>query len=95
MSTLRNIVLAAHLRRGRASPWPTRRGRHRKADAQSIARGRYIAKIAGCNDCHTAGYALSGGKVPEKDWLHGRLARLARRLGHDVSAEPAHRTCRT
>lgn len=37
----------------------------------SIARGRYIAKIAGCNDCHTAGYAPSGGKVPEKDWLMG------------------------
>ena len=36
-----------------------------------MARGRYIAKIAGCNDCHTAGYMVSGGKVPEKDWLMG------------------------
>ena len=40
-----------------------------KADDKTIARGRYIAQIAGCNDCHTAGYAPSGGKVPEKDWL--------------------------
>ncbi len=37
----------------------------------SIERGRYLAKIAGCNDCHTAGYAQTGGKVPEKDWLTG------------------------
>ncbi|MGE5338812.1 MAG: cytochrome C [Gemmatimonadota bacterium] len=37
----------------------------------SIERGRYVAKIAGCNDCHTAGYAVSGGKVPESEWLKG------------------------
>lgn len=36
-----------------------------------IARGRYIAQIAGCNDCHTAGYALSGGAVDESQWLMG------------------------
>ena len=42
-----------------------------KADAASLERGRYIAQIAGCNDCHTPGYALSGGKVPEKAWLTG------------------------
>jgi mono/diheme cytochrome c family protein len=43
----------------------------RMSDAQAIERGRYIAKTSGCNDCHTAGYAVSGGKVPEKDWLAG------------------------
>src|SRR3954466_12863196 len=37
----------------------------------SIERGRYIAKVAGCNDCHTPGYAMTGGQVPEKDWLVG------------------------
>jgi len=42
-------------------------------DAKQIERGRYLAKIAGCNDCHTAGYAPSGGKVPEKDWLTGDM----------------------
>jgi mono/diheme cytochrome c family protein len=41
------------------------------ASNASLERGRYIAKIAGCNDCHTAGYAQTGGKVPEKDWLTG------------------------
>lgn len=44
---------------------------NRQADPKSIERGRYLVKIAGCNDCHTAGYALSGGKVPEKQWLMG------------------------
>lgn len=34
-------------------------------------RGRYLLKISGCNDCHTPGYALSGGAVPEKEWLTG------------------------
>ncbi len=43
----------------------------RMTDAQAIERGRYVAKTSGCNDCHTAGYAPSGGKVPEKDWLTG------------------------
>src|SRR4029079_7259230 len=37
----------------------------------SAARGRYIAKIAGCNDCHTSGYLMSAGKVPEREWLTG------------------------
>lgn len=43
----------------------------RMNDAQMIERGRYIAKIAGCNDCHTPGYAASGGKLAERDWLTG------------------------
>jgi mono/diheme cytochrome c family protein len=36
-----------------------------------IERGRYIAKIAGCNDCHTAQYAMRAGKVDESLWLMG------------------------
>lgn len=41
------------------------------ADKPSVERGRYIAKVAGCNDCHTPNYPMSGGNVPEKDWLVG------------------------
>ena len=37
----------------------------KNSQAPSVERGRYVAKIAGCNDCHTAGYAPSGCKVPE------------------------------
>ena len=40
-------------------------------DAKSTERGRYIVKIAGCNDCHTPGYAPTGGKIPEDKWLTG------------------------
>ncbi len=36
-----------------------------------VARGRYLAQTSGCNDCHTAGYALSAGEVDEKLWLTG------------------------
>ena len=42
-----------------------------KADDPLVKRGRYVVEIAGCNDCHTAGYAPSGGKVPESQWLLG------------------------
>ena len=41
-----------------------------KRDAD-VARGRYLVKIAGCNDCHTAAYPEKAGAVPEKEWLTG------------------------
>ena len=43
----------------------------KKAEPEDLQRGRYLARIAGCNDCHTPGYAMSGGKVPEAQWLTG------------------------
>ncbi|RPH81532.1 MAG: cytochrome C [Nitrospiraceae bacterium] len=43
----------------------------RSAATERHDRGRYLVKIAGCNDCHTPGYAETGGKIPEKDWLTG------------------------
>jgi len=36
-----------------------------------LDRGRYLAQVAGCNDCHTSGYLMNGGKVPESEWLKG------------------------
>ena len=44
------------------------------AHAQSrseIERGRYLVKTAGCNDCHTHGYAEAAGTLDEKHWLTG------------------------
>ncbi len=39
--------------------------------AKQIERGRYLVTVGNCNDCHTAGFATSEGKVPEKEWLLG------------------------
>lgn len=71
MSTMRNILMGAafaatafNAAAALAAPAPMTHG-------QMIERGRYIAKIAGCNDCHTPGYAQAGGKVAERDWLIG------------------------
>jgi hypothetical protein len=30
-----------------------------------------LAQVAWCNSCHTEGYALRAGDVPEDDWLQG------------------------
>src|SRR5262245_14033121 len=43
----------------------------KKATSQQIARGRYLLIVGNCNDCHTAGFAPSEGKVPEREWLLG------------------------
>jgi mono/diheme cytochrome c family protein len=36
-----------------------------------VQRGRYVAMIGGCNDCHTPGFAQNAGKVPDSQWLTG------------------------
>jgi mono/diheme cytochrome c family protein len=41
------------------------------AAASQIEAGRYLVKLGGCNDCHTAKWAMTGGAVPEDDWLLG------------------------
>ena len=41
------------------------------AAGQSIDEGRLLAKLGGCNDCHSPGYAESAGKTPESEWLTG------------------------
>ena len=43
----------------------------RATDNSTVDRGRYLVKIAGCNDCHTPGYSMSEGKTPEELWLIG------------------------
>lgn len=65
MRLLRLTVLAA----AATSALPAS-AQEKKSDP-AIERGRYLIKIAGCNDCHTAGYPQAGGKVPESQWLTG------------------------
>lgn len=42
-----------------------------KAVDPQIERGRYIVRIAGCNDCHTRDYGMKNGQVDEVEWLTG------------------------
>jgi mono/diheme cytochrome c family protein len=44
-------------------------GDNESADA-TLERGRYVLTISGCNDCHTAGFAVSEGNVLSEDqWV--------------------------
>jgi len=36
-----------------------------------VDRGRYLARVSGCNDCHTPGYFMNEGKTPVEQWLTG------------------------
>ena len=36
-----------------------------------VARGEYLVKTTGCNDCHTPGYAEQQGNVDKAQWLTG------------------------
>lgn len=41
------------------------------SDADLLARGEYLVRITGCNDCHTAGYTEKAGDLPTSEWLLG------------------------
>ncbi|NBC17913.1 MAG: hypothetical protein GVY18_11435, partial [Bacteroidetes bacterium] len=41
------------------------------AAASPVEAGRYLVDVAGCNDCHTAGFMQLGEAVPEPDRLLG------------------------
>ena len=58
------------------SPQPPQKGITQSARITDSAdplvhRGRYLAQVAWCNSCHTEGYAIQTGEVPEDDWLQG------------------------
>lgn len=39
--------------------------------SELLARGEYLIRTTGCNDCHTAGYAEQQGNVDKAQWLTG------------------------
>lgn len=41
------------------------------SDADLIARGEYLIRTSGCNDCHTPDYGPRQGEVPTSEWLVG------------------------
>lgn len=72
MKTIKTACMAAGLltlAAGLALPL-TALSQERDAD-ELIQRGRYLAQVSGCNDCHTPGYFMSDGQVPETLWLTG------------------------
>ena len=71
MFLFRNLLMGTAFVAMTASAQYVLAGQSHASDAKSIERGRYIMKISGCNDCHTAGYAQAGGNIPEKQWLTG------------------------
>jgi mono/diheme cytochrome c family protein len=56
---------------GFAAEMPLMQEQSAAQDVKMVEHGRYISKIAGCNDCHTPGYLLAEGKVPENLWFTG------------------------
>jgi mono/diheme cytochrome c family protein len=42
-----------------------------KTSSAQIARGRYLAIVGNCHDCHTHDFAERAGNVPESQWLRG------------------------
>ena len=36
-----------------------------------VARGEYLVRIGGCNDCHTPGYVERAGQLDKAQWLTG------------------------
>lgn len=68
---LLGLLLAAGVGFLAAGSAPSAGAKDVGAKADALGRGRYLVKIGGCNDCHTTGYAQSGGTVPESQWLLG------------------------
>jgi mono/diheme cytochrome c family protein len=71
ISTLCLILIATVATAAAAGDKGRSTGHATPLDKKTEDRARYVIKIAGCNDCHTSGYAEAAGKVPEKDWLKG------------------------
>ena len=42
------------------------------SDADLLARGEYLVRITGCNDCHTAGYTEKAGDLPTRPGCSAR-----------------------
>ncbi len=68
---LRSVAIATAVAVGLGVASSATVAAERKAAVSSHEHGRYIVTIGGCNDCHTPGYAMTGGKVDEKQWLTG------------------------
>ena len=71
MAFMMMIFMLVPIRHGRTAETAGPKTKATGPQTNLVERGRYLLRIAGCNDCHTPGYLVSEGKVPEKDWLTG------------------------
>ena len=54
---------------------------HGREDQALFGRGSYLVNaIGGCNDCHTPGYGMKNGQVPEALWLTGTVQQVLRNV---------------
>lgn len=60
-----SVFLVKIARTDQALPLANKKGFNMKL----VEDGRYLIKIAGCSDCHTAGYLQANNKVPVESWL--------------------------
>jgi mono/diheme cytochrome c family protein len=70
------LLLAAPLSAPSTAAWSADEPSIVVAGSQPVSqaeldRGRYLVRVGGCNDCHTAGYVADYGGTPEQDWLLG------------------------
>lgn len=68
--TIVSLVLPRPAVANDLAPPPARVATAGRADPL-IERGRYVAMMGGCHDCHTGGYADAAGQVPAERWLTG------------------------
>lgn len=54
-----------------AAPASTADAPQAPTDADLLARGEYLVRVTGCNDCHTPDYGPRQGEVPKAEWLVG------------------------
>lgn len=64
-------LAACHRAPQQAAVPPAAHAGIRTTDSSLTAHGEYLIRISGCNDCHTPGYAESGGQVGKEQWLTG------------------------
>jgi len=71
MGVTLSLIMLAPCAMQAADPSPAAKKAAKGGASAKLQRGKYLVKIAGCNDCHTAGYMATAGKVDEKQWLMG------------------------
>jgi mono/diheme cytochrome c family protein len=64
-------------------------GAQSASSGATIERGRYMVLTGHCNNCHTAGYAATSGKIPESKWLMGNPVGWRGKQGTTYGDEPA------